>query len=65
MVVVAVTDVIMNSAQYQKILEENLWPSVCVLKLKHIWVMQQDNDLKNTSKPTSECLTKKKVLKST
>ncbi len=53
----------MNSALYQEILMENVRPSVCDLKLKRTWVMQQDNDPKHTSKSTSEWLKKKnKVL---
>ncbi len=46
---------------YQKILKENVRPSVCDLKLKHTWVMQQDNDSKHTSKSTSEWLKKNKM----
>ncbi len=44
----------MNSTLHQKILKENIQPSVCDLKLKHIWVMQQENDPKHTSESTSE-----------
>ncbi len=51
----------MNSAIYQKILKENVRPSVCDLKLKCTWVMQQDNDPKHTSKSTSEWLKKNKI----
>ncbi len=51
----------MNSALYQKILKENVRPSVCDLKLKRTWVMQQDNDPKHTSMPTSEWLKKNKI----
>ncbi len=51
----------MNSALYQKILKENVQPSVCDLKLKRTWVMQQDNDPKHTSKSTSEWLKKTKL----
>lgn len=40
----AIIDGPMNSALYQKILKENVWQSVHTLKLKHSWVMQQDND---------------------
>ncbi len=47
-----------NSALYQKILKENVRPSVCDLKLKHTWVIQQDNDRGSTSKSTSEWLKK-------
>ncbi len=46
----------MNSALYQKILKENDQPSVCDLKLKRTWVMQQDNDHKHISKSISEWL---------
>jgi hypothetical protein len=35
----------MNSALCQRILQENVRPSVCELKLKRSWVMQQDIDL--------------------
>ncbi len=45
-----------NSALYQKILKENVRPSVCDLKLKRTWVMQQD-----TRKFTSEWLKENKV----
>ncbi|KAK3509481.1 hypothetical protein QTP70_035136 [Hemibagrus guttatus] len=51
----------MNSAVYQKILKENARPSVCDLKLKRTWVLQQDNDPKHTSKSTSEWLKKNKM----
>ncbi len=51
----------MNSALYQKILKENVRPSVCDLKLKRTWVMQQNNDPKHTSKFTSEWLKKNKI----
>ena len=49
----------MNFALHQKILKENVSPSVCDLKLECIQVLQQDNDLKHTSKSTSERLKKK------
>ena len=52
----------MNSAVYQKILKENFRPSVCDLKLKQTWVLQQDNDPKHTSKSTSEWLKKDKIM---
>ncbi|KAK3565192.1 hypothetical protein QTP86_000998 [Hemibagrus guttatus] len=51
----------MNSAVYQKILKENVRPSVCDVKLKQTWVLQQDNDPKHTSKSTSEWLKKNKM----
>ncbi len=50
----AITDGTMNSALHQKILREDVRPSVCDLKLKHTWVMQQDNDPNQNSKSTSE-----------
>lgn len=34
-------------------------PSLCDLKFKHIWVMQQGNDPGYTSKPSDEWLNKK------
>ncbi len=49
----------MNSAVYQKILKDNVRPSVCDLKLKRTWVLQQDNHPKYTSKSTSEWLKEK------
>ncbi len=57
----AIIDGNMNSALYQKILKENVQPSVCDIKLKHTWVMQQDNNPKHTSKSTSEWLKKNKI----
>uniref|UniRef100_A0AAY4B9U9 Transposase n=1 Tax=Denticeps clupeoides TaxID=299321 RepID=A0AAY4B9U9_9TELE len=56
----AVIDGTMNSTVYQKILKVNVRPSVCQLKLKRSWVLQQDNDPKHTSKSTSEWLKKNK-----
>lgn len=35
--------------------EGECWPSVCGLTLQSTWVMQQVNDLKQTSKSSSEC----------
>ncbi|KAK3522302.1 hypothetical protein QTP86_001995 [Hemibagrus guttatus] len=57
----AVINGTMNSAVYQKILKENVRPSVCDLKLKQTWVLQQDNDPQHTSKSTSEWLKKNKM----
>ncbi|KAK3563027.1 hypothetical protein QTP86_013350 [Hemibagrus guttatus] len=57
----AVINGTMNSADYQKILKENVRPSVCDLKLKRTWVLQQDNDPQHTSKSTSEWLKKNKM----
>ncbi|KAK3506031.1 hypothetical protein QTP70_010230 [Hemibagrus guttatus] len=57
----AVINGTMNSAVYQKILKENVRPSVCDLKLTRTWVLQQDNDPKHTSKSTSEWLKKNKM----
>ena len=56
----AVIDGSMNSALYQEILKENFQPSVCDLKLKHTWVMQQDSDPEHTSMSNSEWLKKTK-----
>ncbi len=50
----------MDSAVYQKILKDNVRPSVRDLKLKRTWVLQQDNDPKHTIKSTSEWLKKTK-----
>ncbi|KAK3532558.1 hypothetical protein QTP86_024138 [Hemibagrus guttatus] len=57
----AVINGTMNSTVYQKILKENVRPSVCDLKLMRTWVLQQDNDPKHTSKSTSEWLKKNKM----
>lgn len=57
----AMIDGTMNSARYQDILAKNVQPSVRHLKLKHSWVLQQDNDPKHTSKSTSEWLKKNKM----
>ncbi|KAK3556190.1 hypothetical protein QTP70_005587 [Hemibagrus guttatus] len=57
----AVINGTMNSSVYQKILKENDRPSVCDLKLKRTWVLQQNNDPKHTSKSTSEWLKKNKM----
>ncbi len=57
----AVINGIMNSAVYQKILKDNVRPSVRDLKLKRTWVLLQDNDPKHTSKSTSEWLKKNKM----
>ncbi len=46
---------------YQIILKENIRLSVCYLKLKHTWVMQQDNDPKHNSKSSSDWLKKNKI----
>jgi len=53
-----VIDGIMNSALYQKILKENVRLSVCDLKLKQTWLMQQDNHPKHTRKSTYKWLKK-------
>ncbi len=55
----AVINGTMNSAVYQKILKDNVRPSVRDLKLKRTWVLQQDNDPKHTSESTSEWLKEK------
>ncbi|KAK3556315.1 hypothetical protein QTP70_007114 [Hemibagrus guttatus] len=58
---IAVINGTMYSAVYQKILKENVRPSVCDLKLKRTWVLQQDSDPKHTSKSTSKWLKKNKM----
>ncbi|KAK3509142.1 hypothetical protein QTP70_020254, partial [Hemibagrus guttatus] len=57
----AVINGTMNSAVYQKILKENVRPSVCDLKLKCNWVLQLDNVPKHTSKSSPEWLKKNKM----
>ncbi|KAK3555833.1 hypothetical protein QTP86_029038 [Hemibagrus guttatus] len=57
----AVINGTMNSAVYQKILKKNVRLSVCDLRLKRTWVLQQDNDPKHSSKSTSEWLKKNKM----
>ncbi len=57
----AIIDGTVNSAVYQTILKENVRLSVCDLKLKRTWNMQQDNDPKHASKYTSEWLKKNKI----
>ncbi len=47
----AVINGTMNSAVYQKILKDNVRPSVRDLKLKRTCVLQQDNDPKHTANP--------------
>ena len=42
----------MNSTQYQKILADNVAPSVRHLGLEPNWIFQQDNDPKHTSRST-------------
>ncbi len=51
----------MNYAVYQKILKNNVRPSVRDLKLKRTWFLQKDNDPKHTNKSTSEWLKKNKM----
>jgi len=55
----------MDSTSYQKILDDNVRPSVRQLKLRRNWTFQQDNDPKHTSKSTTEWLRRKRyrVLK--
>ena len=56
----AVTDGTMNSPLYQKILKKNVQLSVHDLKFKCTWVMEQDNNLKDTSKSIFKWLKNKK-----
>ena len=51
----------MNSESYQQILKENVRRYVCVQTLKRMWVMQKDNDTKQTSGSPEEWLKKNKV----
>ncbi|KAF7653153.1 hypothetical protein LDENG_00086450 [Lucifuga dentata] len=51
----------MNSALYQKNLKENVLSSVCDLKLKCNWVIQQDKDPKHKSMLTSEWFKRNKM----
>lgn len=47
----------MESQDYQSILERNVLPSVRILGLsRRLWVLQQDNDQKHTTKNTQEWL---------
>uniref|UniRef100_A0AAQ6ICM7 Transposase Tc1-like domain-containing protein n=1 Tax=Anabas testudineus TaxID=64144 RepID=A0AAQ6ICM7_ANATE len=57
---VVVIDGKMNSRVYQGILQENVRPSVCQLKLHRGWVMQKDNDPKHTSNSTKDCFSRTK-----
>ncbi|KAK1793165.1 hypothetical protein P4O66_011567, partial [Electrophorus voltai] len=50
-------------AVYEKTPKENVRPSVCDLKLKGTWVLQQDDDPKHTSKSTSEWLKQNEDLR--
>lgn len=45
---IAVTESNMNFTMYQRILEENVVPSVKKLKLNQKWILQQDNDPKHS-----------------
>ncbi|MGH0168425.1 UNVERIFIED_CONTAM: hypothetical protein FKN15_054889 [Acipenser sinensis] len=58
----SIIDTTMNAALYQKILEENVRPSVHELKLNRKWVMQQDNDPKHTSRSTKVCAAEEEIL---
>ncbi|KAF2353951.1 Transposase Tc1-like [Trinorchestia longiramus] len=51
----------MNGGKYREILEEQLLPSACLLKLKREWKFQQDNDPKHTAYETKEWLRMKKM----
>ncbi|KAK3510447.1 hypothetical protein QTP70_006837 [Hemibagrus guttatus] len=48
----AIVEGTMNSQVYQDILKNNLKVTVCKLKLRRSWVMEQDNDSKHKSKST-------------
>lgn len=51
-----IVDGVINSALYQKFQKKNVWALVFALKLKSTWIKQLDNDLKHTSKTTSDWL---------
>ena len=44
----------MDGAEYRNILEQNLYHSVCDLRLGRRFTFQQDNDPKHTAKATLE-----------
>uniref|UniRef100_A0A8C5Q5S0 Transposase n=1 Tax=Leptobrachium leishanense TaxID=445787 RepID=A0A8C5Q5S0_9ANUR len=58
---IVVIDGKINSRVYQDILQENVRPSVCQLKLRRGWVMQQENDPEHTSNSTKEWLQQNKI----
>ena len=50
-----------NSSMYQDILQQNMLPSVKLLKLPRGWMFQQDNGPKHTAVKTKEWLQRKNV----
>lgn len=54
----AIAERTMNSKLYRDSLQENVRATGHDLKLKRVWVMQQYNDPKHTSKSTKEWLKK-------
>ena len=52
---------IMNSMIYQDILKLNLAAPARKLKLGRCWILQLDNDQKDTSKSTHKCLSEHKI----
>ena len=51
---------LMDSSQYQQILENNVQESVTKLKLRRGWILQQDNDPKHCSNSTKAFMQRNK-----
>lgn len=55
-----ITESTINSSLYQRVLENNVTPSVKRLKLSQKWTLQHDNDPKHSGKSTKEWLKRKR-----